>query len=65
MFGGKYRDKIRVWRHVTPTMDNELFKALLIEAKEEGFTAVRIKRIYCKNGSSYCRRGKMYKHTRI
>jgi len=42
LFGGKYRDKIRVWRHITPSNDNELFRALLLEAKEEGFTAVRI-----------------------
>ena len=42
LFGGKYRNKIRVWRHITPNNDYELFKALLIEAKEDGFTAVRI-----------------------
>ena len=42
LFGGKYRDKIRVWRHITPNNDMGLFKALLLEAKEEGFTAVRI-----------------------
>ena len=42
LFGGKYRDKIRVWRHITPNNDYGLFKALLLEAKEEGFTAVRI-----------------------
>ncbi|MBO7215192.1 MAG: mandelate racemase/muconate lactonizing enzyme family protein, partial [Clostridia bacterium] len=36
------RDKIRVWRHITPSNDMELFRALLLEAKGEGFTAVRI-----------------------
>ena len=42
LFGGKYRDKIRVWRHVTPGNDKELFRTLLLEAKAEGFTAIRI-----------------------
>lgn len=42
LVGGKYRDKIRVWRHITPTMDQELFRALLLEAKDDGFTAVRL-----------------------
>ena len=42
LFGGKYRDKIRVWRHITPNNDKELFRALLLEAKSDGFTAVRI-----------------------
>lgn len=42
LVGGKYRNKIRVWRHVTPTNDQEAYKDLLLKAKEEGFTAVRL-----------------------
>ena len=42
LFGGKYRDKIRVWRPIVPNNDNALFERALIRAKEEGFTAVRI-----------------------
>lgn len=42
LFGGKYRDKIRVWRPIVPNNNQEAFERALISAKEEGYTAVRI-----------------------
>ncbi len=39
LLGGKCRDKVRTYYHVSGTTDEELFRSCL-QAKEEGFTAI-------------------------